>query len=79
MSEILIKAIEIQNGKPIDIMEGNIPKEQVDNCQVGQTLDSTRVTLDGDIGDQKWKITKREELKSDIGVDYVRLEVERIP
>ena len=72
-----MKAIEIKDGKPVDVMEGNVPKEQADNCQVGETLDSIRVTLSGQVGGQKWKITKREELITKIGVGYVRLEVER--
>ena len=79
MTEVLVKAIEIQKGNPVDIMEGSVPKEQADNCQVGRTLDSTRVTLEGQIGGQKWMITKRDELKTEIDTDYVRLEVERIP
>jgi hypothetical protein len=79
MVDILVKAIEIKDGKPVDVMEGNVPKEQADNCQVGETLDSIREALDGQVSGQKLKITKREELKTEIGIDYVRLEVERYP
>ncbi len=79
MADILIKAIEIQDGKPVGVMEGNVPEDQSDNCKVGTILDSTRVTLDGQIDGQKWKIVQREELKTEIEVDYVRLEVERYP
>jgi len=74
-----MKGVEIKDGVPVDVMEGNVPKEQADNCQVGEILDSTKVTLDGIVSGQQWKITKREELKTEIGVDYVRLEMERYP
>ncbi len=75
-----MKAIEIKDGKAVDVIEGSVPKEQADNCQVGEILNSTKVNIDTrQIGDQQWKITKRDELKTEIGVDYVRLEVERYP
>ena len=75
-----MKGIEIKDGVPVDVMEGNVPKEQADNCQVGKILNSTKVSIvTNQIGNQQWKIMKREELKTEIGVDYVRLEVERYP
>ena len=80
LTDILIRAVEIKDGKPVDVAEGNIPKEQADNCKVGVILNSIKVHLDfREVGSQQWKITKREELKTEIGVDYVRLEVQRYP
>ncbi len=43
MVNILLKAVEIKEGIPVDVIEGSVPKKQVDNCKIGEILNSNKV------------------------------------